>query len=200
MKRHDHVVFVREGRDALGRRHGGRCRDHRHAQRFGHVESAIDLLIGETVVEAEVERAEIDSGVVEFLPNGLDLVERHRQAPLAQIVARHAFRLDVRRKQLAFAQPDLGHRLDHAVQRLFAEAVALRADQDAADGRVDLLLRQQSSTLAARLTAILPKSRRVYIQGDSYPSPVRTGRGRASLSRTRAAHSPACRSAANSRS
>ena len=41
-------------------------------------------------------------------------------------------------EKLAFAQSDLGHGLDHAVQRFFAEAIALRAEANPADHGIDL--------------------------------------------------------------
>src|SRR5579875_2496690 len=80
-----HLVFFSEGSDTLGHGQRGGSGDKARAERFCLIETAINLLIREAVIEAEIVSVDVYTRILELGANAFEIVERHRQTPFAKL-------------------------------------------------------------------------------------------------------------------
>src|SRR5262245_63837042 len=85
---------------AFGRADIARCGNHIRAHGFCHLESTLDLIIGELFSETVVVSIEIYSGFFEFLADEREKTERSCQPPCPAVGALQVSRLDVTAPQL----------------------------------------------------------------------------------------------------
>src|SRR5262249_57237742 len=106
----DDLVFLGEGRDPLHRTQSRGRGDEFDSERPGHLEAAINLIVSEVVIEAEVIGLQFDPRVVEFFADVFEMVERDRQAPLARLFLPLAHRFAHLRRHLSAASARLARR------------------------------------------------------------------------------------------
>jgi len=84
----EELVFVGEGRNTFGDSDGGTARNRADTESLSHAEGVIDLIVGDVAAEVVAKDAEVDSGVVELLTDGLPGVGGCGGTPFFEIFAR----------------------------------------------------------------------------------------------------------------
>ena len=85
--RHGHLVLLGKRRYAPGDAERGGRRDDLGAERARDFEPAVDLLVGEIVAEAVVERVDRGAGLGEGVLDAAEVIERRLDAPRPQRLA-----------------------------------------------------------------------------------------------------------------
>ena len=137
-----HLVFVREGRDALRDAHLSRRGDGFHAEGRRHIEGVINLFVGGIRVHVVGEKAHLDARVVELRSRRAECRGRRALSPCQQRLAARATTnrrragelFDIVRHDLGLCQANRLHRGDDLDRiRDAAEAVGDGAELDAGD-------------------------------------------------------------------
>ena len=92
-----YLIFLGEWRDPLGRAQRRGCGDERDSERLGHLEAAVNLIVSEIVIEAQVVGLQFDPGGVELFADVFEMIKRDRQSPLARLFLPFARRFASRR-------------------------------------------------------------------------------------------------------
>ena len=158
--RDDHPMLLGERLDTFCNIERRRRGDDARAQRLRHLESAVDLGVGEARVRTVVVRVDRNAGGIELFLDGAEMIERPFDAPFAKVLARLLclrgrtaaagptsagieLRLGLRGEQLTLGEAACNHRLDDRVDsvaawgpRQVAEAVGLHPNPHAIHGGV----------------------------------------------------------------